>query len=328
MDNLLSHVLSILKTTPERWTSLVESLPADLLASEPAPGEWSALGCLEHLLETERYVFPARVGCFLQGQDFAAFDPDDQGSAGAAGGDAHRLVEEFSQLRADSLAQLEQLTPADLERRVRHSELGMVSLGEMLHEWAAHDLNHKVQAERALMQPFLAGCGAWKPYFAEHRFDRSIRAEAIVPAPRSEVWRAWTTEDGARTFFAPRCRIDLRLDGAYEMYFDLEDAPGKQGGEGMRLLAIQPEEMLSFTWNAPPELPKVRPQKTHVVVRLYDEGGDRTWVALLHDGWGAGAEWDAAHAYFQRVWGQVVLRRLVHRFEAGPLDWDNLPHLG
>jgi hypothetical protein len=44
----------------------------------------------------------------------------------------------------------------------------MVSLNEMLHEWAAHDLNHTIQAERALMQPFIQESGPWQPYFADH----------------------------------------------------------------------------------------------------------------------------------------------------------------
>jgi hypothetical protein len=38
----------------------------------------------------------------------------------------------------------------------------------MLNEWAAHDLMHTVQAERAIMQPFIAGSGAWKVYFSDH----------------------------------------------------------------------------------------------------------------------------------------------------------------
>jgi hypothetical protein len=33
---------------------------------------------------------------------------------------------------------------------------------------AGHDLMHTVQAERALMQPFIAGCGPWQPYCADH----------------------------------------------------------------------------------------------------------------------------------------------------------------
>jgi hypothetical protein len=27
---------------------------------------------------------------------------------------------------------------------------------------------HTVQGERALMQPFIAGCGAWQSYFTAH----------------------------------------------------------------------------------------------------------------------------------------------------------------
>jgi hypothetical protein len=38
----------------------------------------------------------------------------------------------------------------------------------MLQTWAAHDLNHTVQAERALMQPFMRGCGPWRHFFRAH----------------------------------------------------------------------------------------------------------------------------------------------------------------
>jgi hypothetical protein len=42
---------------------------------------------------------------------------------------------------------------------VRHAELGLVTLDELIHEWAAHDLMHIIQRERALMQPYIADCG-------------------------------------------------------------------------------------------------------------------------------------------------------------------------
>jgi len=141
------------------------------------------------------------------------------------------------------------------------------------------------------------------------------------------VWEAWTTEAGARSFFAPDCRIELRIDGAYEMYFDLDVEPGKRGGEEMRILAIQPGKMLSFTWNAPPTLPTVRGQRTHVVVHLYPAEGRQTRVTLKHDGFGEGGEWDQAYGYFVRAWPKVVLPRLVYRFTVGPIDWDHLPQL-
>ncbi|MBP2677512.1 MAG: DinB family protein, partial [Deltaproteobacteria bacterium] len=49
-----------------------------------------------------------------------------------------------------------------------HQELGVVTLGEMIHEWAGHDLMHTVQGERAILQPFIDGCGPWKRYFSDH----------------------------------------------------------------------------------------------------------------------------------------------------------------
>jgi DinB family protein len=167
-DDLLPRVRAVLVTTPDRWLSLAESLPVDLFTRPPAPGQWPAAECLRHLLDTERFVFPTRVRAFLAGQDFPSFDPGAQPPADLSR--SAEMARDFAALREQSLALVAQLTPADLERTARHSELGLVTLGELLHEWAAHDLNHTVQAERALMQPFIAGCGPWRTagYFADH----------------------------------------------------------------------------------------------------------------------------------------------------------------
>ena len=157
--------------------------------------------------------------------------------------------------------------------------------------------------------------------------DRIIRAEVTVEAGVDAVWEAWTTEAGAKTFFAPDCHIQLQIDGPYEMYFNPDAEAGKRGGEGLRVLAFQPKTMLTFTWNAPPQLPDVRGQRTHVVVWFKELDERRTRVTLTHDGWGEGDQWDQAFAYFSRAWGGVVLPRLRYRFAVGPVDWDNPPDL-
>ena len=154
---------------------------------------------------------------------------------------------------------------------------------------------------------------------------RVIRSEAVVKAGVSKVWEAWTTPEGVTSFFAPACEIDLRPGGRYEMYFDPDAEPGRRGGEGVTILAIQPEKMLAFTWNAPPQLPDAREQFTHVTVRFVELDSERTRVVLVHDGWGAGGEWDEAFNYFVKAWNDVVMFRLVHRFEVGPVDWSNPP---
>jgi uncharacterized protein YndB with AHSA1/START domain len=158
--------------------------------------------------------------------------------------------------------------------------------------------------------------------------NKQISFQISIPASQTDVWRAWTTEEGVITFFAPACKIDLKPGGAYEMYFNLDAPPGEQGGEGMIILAIQPESLLSFTWNAPPNLPDVRGQMTHVVISLEEKSPQETLVHLKHDGWGEGSDWDQAFDYFIRAWGEIVLPRLKYSFEEGPIDWENPPALG
>jgi len=41
-------------------------------------------------------------------------------------------------------------------------------MATMLQYWAGHDLMHTVQAERAVMQPFIEAAGPWRPAFADH----------------------------------------------------------------------------------------------------------------------------------------------------------------
>ena len=168
MVEKLEWIHSVLKTTPERWLNLAEMLPEGLMKAKPAPLEWSAAECLVHLADLEVAVFQYRLQAILAGQDFPAFDPESQGAVLDPGYTPLTLAWKFNQHRREGLALIEKLQPVDLEKTSRHAELGVVTLSELLHEWAAHDLVHTMQAERALMQPFILGCGPWKKYFEEH----------------------------------------------------------------------------------------------------------------------------------------------------------------
>jgi hypothetical protein len=168
MQDILTFTRAILSSTPTRWNSLAQTVPVALLQAQPAPGEWSALMCLQHLIDTERNVFAKRVTFFLEGKDFPGFNPESDGSQMVETLDPLELADEFTSLRATSLELLGSLTVNDLTRTVRHQGLGPVTLEQMLNEWAAHDLVHTIQAEQALMQPFIAGSGPWRIYFTEH----------------------------------------------------------------------------------------------------------------------------------------------------------------
>ncbi len=149
---------------------------------------------------------------------------------------------------------------------------------------------------------------------------RAIELEVVVKAPVDEVWSAWTTTAGVKTFFAPDAKVEARIDGPFEIYFNPYAAAGDKGADGMRILALQDRRMLSFTWNAPPFLPEARKQRTYVTLRFEPQGEGQTRVMLYHGGWGEGGEWDKALAYFQQAWPNV-LASLQKRFEQGPYDW-------
>jgi hypothetical protein len=74
----------------------------------------------------------------------------------------------LAEARVASLESLRHVSDADLDRSANHYKLGSVTLREMLANWAGHDLMHTVQAERALMQPFIEDCGPWRSHFADH----------------------------------------------------------------------------------------------------------------------------------------------------------------
>ncbi len=79
-----------------------------------------------------------------------------------------QLAAAFIRYHQDNLVLLTQVKDDELRQTAQHPKLGTVTLAGMLQTWAAHDLNHTVQAERALMQSFMLGCGPWRSFFRDH----------------------------------------------------------------------------------------------------------------------------------------------------------------
>ena len=111
--------------------------------------------------------------------------------------------------------------------------------------------------------------------------------------------------------------IDLRIGGAYELYFLLDERRGKQGSEGCRVLSFYPSEMLSFSWNFPPSIPKIRSEHTWIVLRFYRLSSTASRVVLDQLGWQEGPDWEKGWRYFDEAWG-TVLERLRTRLPARP----------
>jgi len=150
--------------------------------------------------------------------------------------------------------------------------------------------------------------------------ERAIAEKITVKANVDDVWKAWTTTEGIKSFFAPDARVELRVDGPFQVYMNPFAEPGMKGADDMKIIGFQEKKMITFTWNAPPSLPEARKQRTVVIVRLIARGDALTDVTLYHVGWGEGGEWDKAYDYFAKAWPNV-LKNLQKRFDTGPVDW-------
>ncbi len=147
--------------------------------------------------------------------------------------------------------------------------------------------------------------------------NKVIEKNAVFNCTVTTMWWKWTTHEGLLTFFGKDNKVVLIPDGPYEIYFLLDNPPGLQGGEGNKVLSFIPEELLSFTWNAPPQYMEIRnhPHRTWVVVNFAAVDDERTAVRLRHLGWLDGEQWDEVYQYFDRAWG-VVFEWLQESCEA------------
>ena len=102
--------------------------------------------------------------------DAVAFPPFDRGAMfeQSRGKRLGELLDTFAQVRKESLERLAtlNLTDADLSRRGRHPEFGVVTLGQHLSTWVAHDLGHISQIVRVMARQYTDAVGPWKAYLS------------------------------------------------------------------------------------------------------------------------------------------------------------------
>ncbi|QUI24642.1 SRPBCC domain-containing protein [Vallitalea pronyensis] len=143
-----------------------------------------------------------------------------------------------------------------------------------------------------------------------------IYLECPIQKDIGAVWKLLSTKEGLKSFFAPDIDVNFKVGGKFEILFDMDQPAGLRGSEGMIILNIEPESMLSFTWNAPPSIPDIRAQMT--VVHIYLEPTeDGCLLKLINSGYGKSESWQKARRYFIRAWGDIVLPRLKKVAEEG-----------
>ena len=115
MSDALARIRATLAITPQRWVQLALSVPDDHFRERPAPGEWSALECLRHLIDTERGPFPERLEALRDGRDIPAIDQDARMADGASDDGPLALAATFAALRAVNVAKVALVAEHELD---------------------------------------------------------------------------------------------------------------------------------------------------------------------------------------------------------------------
>ena len=142
---MLGNALEILAATPEKLRREIAAMSPRQMRTRPAPGKWSVQEILAHLDDVEELGMRARVAAMIVGNE-PSLPPFDQEKRAVDlhydRKDPQRSLESFIRQRRANLKWLRTLKPAALKRKGVHQTVGEVTAGEMIHEWAFHDLGH------------------------------------------------------------------------------------------------------------------------------------------------------------------------------------------
>jgi DinB superfamily len=154
--------LDLLEATPEILRGLMVGLSDEDARWKPAPDRFSVAEVLAHLSHSEGHCYRTRLDRFMS-ESFPEFEPDDAQMYLDLYRDAdpEDAFDHFEEQREANIEYLRDLPSAAGERKALHREYGEITLSEMLHEWALHDLGHVRQiAELVRARKYLAGAGA------------------------------------------------------------------------------------------------------------------------------------------------------------------------
>jgi hypothetical protein len=149
--------LALIGSTPATLRALLGSLPSEVVLA-PNPEGWSLKDIVAHLHDAESIAFSERIQRMLD-EERPFVHSIDPPARLIAGGYSQRglseLLDDLDRRRAEHVQWLTSLTALQLQRVGEHDRVGEISVGEVAHQWAAHDMAHLRQIE-FMLQTHLA----------------------------------------------------------------------------------------------------------------------------------------------------------------------------
>ena len=156
-------------------------------------------------------------------------------------------------------------------------------------------------------------CVVSNPAAAQNQ--RTLEHQAVISAPVADVWKAFTTNEGAESWMVSHAHIDLRIGG--DMRTSYNPASNLQDEHTIvnRILSYEPNRMLSLqNVQAPAGFANANVfQQTWSVIYFEPLGDMLTRVRVVGMGYGEGPEWDEIYKKFD-AGNAFTLRKLQEKF--------------
>jgi uncharacterized damage-inducible protein DinB len=174
----LPEATRVLARTPTVLGTLLRGLPPEWLHRNDGPGTWSAYDIVGHLVHAEATNWIPRVRMILAEGTGRSFPPFDREAM--LRWERESVEAPLTRLQAARQASLDELsslnlTADDLDRRGEHPQMGVVTLGQVLAAWVAHDLTHLAQVGEALARCYRDDVGPFRTFMPA--LDRVAEAE-------------------------------------------------------------------------------------------------------------------------------------------------------
>jgi hypothetical protein len=153
--------LDLLEATPSILRGLMSEISDEDTRWKPAPDRFSIAEVLAHLSHSEGHCYRARVDRFLTEEMPDLQSEDAQMYLNVyKNADAEEEFGHFEDQRETNIELLRGLSADAGSRKANHRGVGEITLAQMLHEWALHDLGHVRQiAELVRARKYLPGAG-------------------------------------------------------------------------------------------------------------------------------------------------------------------------
>ncbi|MBI5289828.1 MAG: DinB family protein [Chloroflexi bacterium] len=163
----IDHAPRILECTPDVLTALVRGASGDALTLPVGDG-WSVRHVVAHVLDVEQVIYTDRISRML-GEDrpfIRSIDPlARMNERGLLARDVASLLSELTSGRPAAVTALRALSAQQLARTGQHDEAGEITVANLVHQWAYHDLMHLKQAASILQLPLVEAMGNTRKFY-------------------------------------------------------------------------------------------------------------------------------------------------------------------